>query len=273
MGQEDLLHTAAGHLGRVVGRGGDGAHAAGVGALVAVKGPLVILGGGHGNQMLPVAESQHGDLRAGHTLLDDHPGAGLAELAAVHHGTGGLLGFGYRLGHDNALAQGQAVSLHHDGRALGLNVGQSRGELCKGLILCGWNVVLGHQILGKDFAGLDDGGVRPGAEGGNARILQGIHHAQGQGIVRRHHYKINGMGLGPGHHSIHVGGGEGDTLGQGGDTAVAGGAVKLFHLLTFRQCPGDGVLPPAAADQSKHSLLTPQFSASPRAHRPSRCAG
>ena len=44
-GQEDLLHTAAGHLGRVVGRGGDGAHAAGVGALVAVKGPLVILGG------------------------------------------------------------------------------------------------------------------------------------------------------------------------------------------------------------------------------------
>lgn len=81
--------------------------------------------------MLPVAEGQHGDLRAGHTLLDDHPGAGLAELATVHHGADGLLGFGYRLGHDNALAQGQAVSLHHDGRALGLNVGQSRASSVK----------------------------------------------------------------------------------------------------------------------------------------------
>ena len=42
---------------------------------------------------------------------------------------------------------------------------------------------------------------------------------------------------------------------QGGETAVAGGAVKLFHLLTFRQCPDDGVLPPAAADnQNIHCL-------------------
>ena len=109
-------------------------------------------------------------------------------------------------------------------------------------------MVLGHQILGKDFAGLDDGGVRPGAEGGDARILQGVHHAQGQGVVRGHHDEVHRVLLGPGHHGLHVRGLDGHALGHLGDAPVARGAVQLGHLGTLSQLPADGVLTAASAD-------------------------
>ena len=208
----------------------------------------MVLGGQHGDQVLPVAEGQHGDLGAYHTLLDDHGGAALAELVVLHHGAHGLLGLFHGGGYHHTLAQSQTVRLDYDGSTLPVDVGQGLLHVGEGLILGGGDVVLFHQLLGERLAGLQNGGVGPGAEGGDARRLQGVHHAQSQGIVRGHHDKVHGVVLGPGHHVLHIGGLDGHTLGHLGDASVAGGAVQLRNFGALGQLPADGVLTPASAD-------------------------
>ena len=208
----------------------------------------MVLRGQHGNQVLPITEGQHRDLGAHHALLDDHGGAALAKLVVLHHGAHGLLGLLHGGGHYHALAQSQAVRLDHNGGPLTADVGQGLLHVGEGLILGGGDVVLFHQFLGERLAGLQNGGVGPGAEGGDASRLQGVHHAQGQGIVGSHHDKVHGVLPGPGHHAFHIGGLDGHTLGHLGDAPVAGGAVQLSHLGALGQLPADGVLTPAAAD-------------------------
>ena len=59
--------------GVVDGRNGRvGAHAAGVGPLVAVEDPLVVLGGGQRHRAFAVAQRQQRQLVAREELLDDH---------------------------------------------------------------------------------------------------------------------------------------------------------------------------------------------------------
>ena len=248
-GQEDFLHALCRNLRRVLRRGRDGPHAAGVGALVAVVGPLVVLAGGHGGHVLPVGKSQHGDLRPGHALFDDHGGAGFAELFVLHHLPDSGFGLIHGGGHHHALPQSQPVRLHHDGRALLLNVGQGLVQVGEGLVLGGGDVVLFHQLLGEGLAGLDDGGAGPGAESGYARFLQGVHHAQGQGVVGGHHHEIHGVFLGPPHHADHVGGLYVHTLSELGDARVAGGAVQLGDLVGLLQFPTNGMF---SATRSNH---------------------
>ena len=197
--------------------------------------------------MLPVAEGQHRHLGTDHTLLNDHRGARFPKFFVLHHLPGGLLRLLHGGGDHNPLAQSQAVGLDHNGRALLPDVGQSPVQVGEGLIFCGGDVVFFHQLFGKGLAGLDDGGVGPGAEGGDARRLQGVHHPQSQGVVRSHHDKVHGVLLGPLHHPVHVGGLDGDTLGHLGDAPVARGAVELRYLGALGQLPADGVLPAASA--------------------------
>ncbi len=108
-------------------------------------------------------------------------------------------------------------------------------------------MVFFHQFLGKGLAGLNDGGVFPGAKGGYARRLQGVHHAQGQGIVRGHHHEIHGVLLGPPYHAVHVGGLHVHALRRLGDPPIAGGAEQLGHPGGLGQLPADGVFPAAGA--------------------------
>ena len=248
-GQENLVHTPPGGF----RRGRDGPHAAGVGAPVAVKGPLVVLAGGHGAHMFAVGKGQHCHLRPGHALLNDHGGAGFAELLVRHHLPGGGLGLVHGGGHHHPLAQGQPVRLDHDGRALFLNIGQRLVQFGKGFIPGGRDVVFLHQFLGKRLAGLDDGGVGPGAEGGYARPLQGVHHPQGQGVVRGHHHKVHGVVLRPLHHAVHVGGLHIHALGGLGNAPVARGAEQFGDLGRLLQFPADGVFPAARPNnQNSH---------------------
>ena len=197
--------------------------------------------------MLSIAEGQHGDLGAGHALLDDDLGPSLAKAVIAHHGADGILGLLHGLGHNDTLAQSQTVSLDHDRGALSFHIGQSGVHVGKGLIFGGGDVVLLHQVLGEDLAGLNDGGVRGGAEGRDTRRLHGVHHAQSQGIIGGYHHKIHGVALGPLHHAVHVGGGDGNALGDGFNAAVAGGAVEPGDMGALGQLPADGVLPPASA--------------------------
>ena len=100
-----------------------GAHAAGVGSLVAVEGALVVLRADQRQRMLAVAQREEARLLADQEFLDHHRGAGGAEAVARQHVARRLDRLLDRLGHDDALAGGEPVGLDHDRRALRLDVG------------------------------------------------------------------------------------------------------------------------------------------------------
>ena len=85
----DLLHQ----LRRDAGRGGIGPHAAGVGALIVVEGPFVILGRGQRDDRPARDQGLHAQLVAVEPFLDDDLPAGPAEFLADHDPFDGGQGF------------------------------------------------------------------------------------------------------------------------------------------------------------------------------------
>ena len=133
--QEDFPHAALGYVRRVEGVGGDGAHAAGVEAGVAVVGALVVHGRNHGNHGLAVGEGEHGYFRAFQKLLDDHAVAALAKGMVAHGVPDRFLGLPRAFADQHALAQRQTVGLDHQRRGRAAHVGKRRFGIVKHLAL------------------------------------------------------------------------------------------------------------------------------------------
>ena len=146
--QHDLVHGAPDHLRRHHRRRRIGAHAAGVGALVAVEDALVVLRGDERDRGLAVAQREERRLLAAQEFLDHDLGARLAETAAEHHVDGGF-GLGQRLRHDHALAGGEPVGLDDDRRALLAHIGLGGRGGGEALIGGGRDVVRPAQVLGE----------------------------------------------------------------------------------------------------------------------------
>jgi hypothetical protein len=129
-------------------RGGRvGAHAAGVGAGVAVADALVVLGGRQGEDGLAVGEGQDGDLVALEVLFDHDRVAGGAELVRDHDvlesGLGLLCGFR----EDDALAGCEAVGFDDDAVVDGVEVLAGGVVVDKVLVAGGGDVVALHEVL------------------------------------------------------------------------------------------------------------------------------
>ena len=212
--------------------------------------------GHHGHHCLPIGKAQYRHLRPGEKFLYHHPAARGAERAVLHHafhsGHGGRLIFANK----HTLSKGQAVRLHHHRVfVLCADIGARAFRIAKRLIACGGDAVLFHQILGKHLAGLDACSGLIGAKRRNALFCQRVHHAQGKGVVRRHHHIIYGVLHRPFHHGLHVRGLDGHTFGVRRNAPVARRAVKLWRRLGLFQFANDGVLAPAAAyDQYFHGF-------------------
>ena len=113
-------------------------------------------------------------------------------------------------------------------------------------------MVLLHQILGEHLAGLNAGGLGIGAEAGDACLMQAVHAAQSQRIVRGHNSEINGVCLGKLHDCGKVLGTDlGDTDGVRRDAAVAGEGVDGLHRGIFFQLFDNGMFAAAAANNEK----------------------
>ena len=134
------------------------AHAAGVGALVAVVRALEVLRGDQRHDVDAVGQDEQRDLGAVEVVLDDDAAVGLGQAR---------LRVGQRLGavvgHDDALARGEPVVLDHVG-------GAERVETRGGLLdrrrhprLGGGHARGGHDLLGERL-----GALEPGARGGRA---------------------------------------------------------------------------------------------------------
>ena len=102
-------------------------------------------------------------------------------------------------------------------------------------------------LEGENLAALNAGGLGVRPEAGDSRLVETVHAAQGQGVVRGHHHEVYGVFLGPAYHAVYIGGLYGDTFCHLGNTCVAGGAEQLRHLGRLGQLPADGVFAPAGA--------------------------
>ena len=105
-----------------------------------------------------------------------------------------------------------------------------------------------HQVLGEDLAALDHGGVFPGAKAGDPGFGEGVHGAQHQRVVRRHHGEVDTVGLG----EVHLGG---DVLGADGHenrialhAGVAGEGINRIHPRATFEGADDGMFAASAAD-------------------------
>ena len=257
--QEDILHALRRNLLCIIRVRRDRAHAAGVGAFVAVERALVVHGGDHRHERFAVGEAQHRDLGTLHIFLDDDARAALTEGLILDHRAHGGLRLLDCLRDDDALAERETVRLDDDGRALGVDVGTGGGRVGKDAVFCGGNVVFLHQVLCKRLARLDDGGLFVRAEAGDARRAQRVHRAEGKGVVRRDNGIINAVRLG----KFDL---RGDVLRAdltdadrvGGDAAVAGQTVNFLDRGIFLQLFNDGVFATAAADDHElHGEIPP----------------
>ena len=113
-GLHDLFAQGFGHD----GRGGVSAHAAGVGAGVAVADAFVVLGVAEFDGGFPIGEGEVADFGALHKFFDDDGFSRCAEGAGEHIMHGGF-GFLHGLGDDDAFAASQAIGFDNDGGFLG----------------------------------------------------------------------------------------------------------------------------------------------------------
>ena len=214
-----------------------------------VIGALVVHGGDHGLDHLAVGEAQHTDLRAGEELFHHDVVAGSSELFVQHDLLDALGGLLFVLADEHALAQRKAVGLDDHGVfALSLDVLHDLGGVVEGLILCGGDAVLLHEVFREDLGCLDAGSGLVRAESRDADCRQRIHHAQCQRVVLSHHDVVELFRLRKADHRFHVGGLDVDAVGVIADAAVAGRTPDFAAVGVLLQCLDDGVLASAAAN-------------------------
>ena len=174
------------------GNGRVDAHAAGVGALVTIEGALVVLRGGKRHQRRAVGEREKRALGTVEGLLHNHRGPRLAKAAreALAHARQGFLGV---LRHDDALACGQAVGLHHARTIETTNVLLAGLLLGEGAPGRGGNAGAGHDLLGELLGALHarSGGVGPKA--GDAGRAHGICNAIHKRRLRPNNNKVDAV--------------------------------------------------------------------------------
>ena len=109
-------------------------------------------------------------------------------------------------------------------------------------------MVFFHKLLGIGFAGLDNGRrlVRP--KGADSRRLHGVHHAQGQRVVRRYYHKINGLFFSKCHHGLDIRRGNIHAFCQLRNSAVSRRAVNFLRPGILGDFPNQRMLAAAAAN-------------------------
>ena len=186
-GQDHLAHQP-----RVQRRGHDRrgrvrAHAAGVGAAVAVLQPLVILRRGQREHVAAVDHDDEARLLAGEEFLDDHACAGVAHRVVDQHRIDRLVRLARRRRHDHALPGGEPVGLDDDRCAVALDVGVRGRGVGEGLVARSRDAVARHEGLREVLRALELRGRLRGAEDGEAGLAERVDDARGQRALRADH--------------------------------------------------------------------------------------
>lgn len=251
-GLEDLLVNLVGELlGGDVG-GSVAAHAAGVGALVAVKDALVVLGEGERTERVAVAEGEDGEFVTKQQLFDDNFTASVAKGLVDHDLLKGFLGLILGLGQDDSLAGSETGGLDDNVVADAVDVGAGLVKVGEVLVRGRGDVVFLHKVLGVGLAALEAGGFLGGTEAGDARGAEEALDAIDEGLFGTGDDEVDSVGLGELDEGWEVGGRDGGDvlgLGEGGGAAVARDGVNGFDAGRLGEFPGEGVFAAAVANE------------------------
>ena len=177
---DDLAHHAMMDFGRHHRRGRIRAHAAGVGALVAVEDALVVLARGERQHALAVDHHDEARLLALHEFLDDDAMAGVAELVAGEHHVDRRMRLVDRRRDHHALSGGEPVGLDHDRRAVLHHVGVRRFRVGEGRIARRRDVVPRHEALGEILRRLELRGHLRRPVDAKPLVAERVHDARGE---------------------------------------------------------------------------------------------
>ena len=202
------------------------AHAAGIGAKIALESALVVLRGSHGTHGLAIGKGQQRALGANEHLLNDHGVAGVTESAAKAL-THGLLGLRKLGRHDNALACRKTVGLHDQRSALLTHVSKSRGLVGKRVIGGRRDTGALHELLGEQLGALHLGALGTRAKAGNARRTHGVGHARHERSLGANHHESTSVALGKRRHGRRIAIVENHVLATARGAAVARRNVEL----------------------------------------------
>ena len=166
------------------------AHAAGIGAAVAVLQTLGVAGGNQRRKAFAVAEGENADLATLQPLLKQYGRSRVTEGTSRHAGA-------YRLGrlrrvvaYHHALACRQSVCLDHSGARIAAQVVQGLGFLSEHGKVRSGRIGCTDNLAGEAFAGLQLGRGARGAEYRNAGGGQRIRQARGQRRLRAHNDQV-----------------------------------------------------------------------------------
>ena len=211
-------------------QGAVGAHAARVGALVAVAHALEVLGGLEGHDGGAVGEAEEGDLGSIEVVLDDDrsPVAGQA-------GTRVVRGLGAVGGHDDSLAGSQGVVLDDVGRTQIVECGLDLVHGGAGEGAGGSHAGIGHDLLRERLGGLESRRVLRRAEHGDPVVQHGIGDARDERGLRADDHEVDLLGGRASHDILRIHRIHGEGAAQLLQRRVTGLDDKLHGLLGGRR--------------------------------------
>ena len=175
-------------------------------------------------------------LLADEEFLDDHASTRVAELPRVHDLVDRERGFHGVARDDDALAEREAVRLHHERIRHALREGVRLGAIGKAARARGRDAVALHEFLREDLRGFELRGVLRRAEDAQARGLEAIDDAGGERVVGTDDGEVDALVARELHEGVVVGDLDGNAGGELRDAGVArraedgGDARRLAEL-------------------------------------------
>ena len=242
------MHLGRDHRGRRIR-----AHAAGIRAGVAIADALVVLRRRHRQRGHAIHHRDETGFLAVQEFLDDDARAGIAERVAVEHVA--HCGFGFVQGHrhDHALAGGQAIGLHDDGRAFLPDVSERGIDLGVHGIERGGDAVAFEELLGVGLAAFQLRGRGGRAEDAMSGGAEAVDHARHQRHFRADHGQRDAFAFDQREQAVDVGGFDCGiaTAGFGRGAGIARRDNHFRHARRLRKLPRQRVFAAAGTDDEE----------------------
>ncbi len=111
----------------------------------------MILAGGKRRNVFAIDHDNERRFFTVEEFLDNHTATGFTKGVTSQHVFNGVFGFFQGHGNNNTFTRSKAVGLHYDRRAFFTNVSQRWFNLGEVLVIGGWDLVAGQEILGEGF--------------------------------------------------------------------------------------------------------------------------
>jgi hypothetical protein len=179
-GNQNLFHRLPVDFRGVDRRRGISSHTSGIGALIPIISPLVVLGRNHGNYVDPVGKSQDADLFTYETLLHHKAVSRITIGPVFHDPTHPIQGRLLIHGNNYTLARSQTVRLDHTGGADFLDISRRLPGISKDSVSSRGNAVLGHDLLGYYLASFNLSRSPGGSKNLQPRCLKLVDNTRSQ---------------------------------------------------------------------------------------------